>query len=262
MNLRVEDGRLFRTLIKAVVAACDIVPLDVYRDGLSIQSLDSAAVCLVNLVLKKEFFSHFESSGRIKLFVPGKLLVTILSGIKKPTPVELTCVEDDLDVLTVKYYGEECIYELRTMDVEQDGVEISGLKGLSVDISHKYLKEVIGRLENIGGDTVTLKASPKIWTLSSKSVSVSMKNEIKSNGESVVFKSTLPENGPKTLEVEVGTKYFAKFVKIGNVSNDTVNLLISLNEEGEEGYLRVSYELTHGKLEYYIAPKLNDNDMG
>ncbi|KAL3896516.1 MAG: hypothetical protein SGCHY_004020 [Lobulomycetales sp.] len=263
LEARLAEGSVFKKVMDAIKDLINEVNFDCNETGISLQSMDTAHVALVVLLIKAESFDPYRCDRSMSL---GLSLGSLSKILKCAGPKDTLTLKsaDQNDTLQLVFEGgadgeRTSEFDLKLMDIDGEhlGIPESDYDVCVTMSSAEYSR--ICRDLSVLGDSVTIECN---------------KNQVKFMGggdigtgsitikHGAVVDADKDGNGPET-SIQVNTpvyatfalKYLANFAKAGSLC-DTVILSISNTLP-----LVVEYKVNDlGYIRYYLAPRVEDDD--
>lgn len=213
--------------------------------GLAFTSMDSSHVALVSLTLAPGAAIGVEGAATFGVKIEHLNRVLACAGEN----VTLEIHPDASDVLRVT--SDTARFELKLLDIDSEDMSVPPMTpDAEIEVSSAALQQVVKELSFFGdtvrvtvGDTITLEASGDFGTAS------------------IDLEDARVTRTVKTAEVglDFGLRYLSTFCKAAGVS-PTVTLGLSRDMP-----LHVRYVIGggggYGTLEFWLAPKIEDDDM-
>lgn len=250
LGFRTKNIDNIKNIVKLIHAIIDQANFGFYPEGIKISTMDQSHVSFVDILIPKEFFSNYNcGSGFIK-GINLKYLIQILNHLNKDDDLimifENNCDEIDIKFINSKYSK---FYTLKLLDIESEGLTIPELEDMSIiTLSSNYFNNIINDFNDIGTQIrfKILKDKRKI--------------SLKCDGEMTNLKMLLHDEDIETdnlqdIELYYNIKHIQTFTKF-YVLNSKIEINI-----GNDLPIILKYSIMNtGYINYYIAPKLEDED--
>jgi proliferating cell nuclear antigen len=240
----------------------DYVNLECNCDGIYIQGMDPARIALMDLNLDRDYFEEFEISDEEEMITLGmnmKLLCAILKCIDSSDELEMESETDSGKVsITIKNNNRKNEFEMNLIDIEQENMQVP-------EVDHEFIlkaepKEIAKHIVNMNAlEVVDVKfnLNENAVYMEGKSDNISMKFELvnRDNEEDLQNNSkvSLVKSNEDGMDVTVSLSYIQRFMKAASVSK-TVTYAFT---DGMP--LFIQFQFTGGNLNYYLAPKIDDD---
>ncbi len=257
------EAKLLQSVVlkKIVDALKDLIneaKFEFTSSGMTLQSMDSAHVILVSLLLRADGFESYRCDRSIPLGINMASLAKIIRAASNEDSVTLRA-DDDGESLNLIFEpasgGRVSDYDLKLMDLDVEQVEVPDLKyDVSVRMPAEEFQRVCRDLGAIG-EAVTIEASKDTVKFSVRgdlgagSISIRSTAAVdKKDGQG----TTISLRQPACLPVSL--KFLTHFTKATALS-DTVRL-----EFTNDCPMLVDYPIGDmGYIRFYLAPKIDDD---
>jgi proliferating cell nuclear antigen len=259
LEARLNQADILKKIIDAIkdlVVECNF---DCNDSGISLQAMDASHVALVSMVLQTAGFERFRCDRNIPLGLNLTSLNKVLRAAQ-PNDVLTLSADDAPDALNLRFESSQqdriTEYDLKLMDIDQDTMAIPetdyaatiempssefrricvDLSAMSEAVSIEASKDGIKFSANgdIGNGSVTLRGQTSVGEDSKDDVSITL-------------------NEPVNLTFAL--KYLVNFCKATPLSSKVKICL------AQEVPLLVEYQVSDaGKLAFYLAPKINEDE--
>lgn len=258
-----EPAGLFKAILEALQDLITDVQIECSSEGMAIQSMDSAHVALVQLMLPSTCFVQYRCDRGVALGLNLPSLHKLIKTADNKDTVELSAQEGG-DSLIIKLKGKtrRCRWALKLMDIEADRLGIPEMEWHSmITIPAKEFQYVCKSMSLVA-DTITVTTTSK-----PNKVEFSGKGDL-SDGTIEYVASTVDGDPWGRIEVEIlkplalsfSLRYLSFMTKATSLSNFTV---IKMHKETP---LCVEYSIrrplgdddaqSYGFVRYYLAPKI------
>mmetsp|Transcript_13624 Transcript_13624/g.24279 ORF Transcript_13624/g.24279 Transcript_13624/m.24279 type:complete len:260 (-) Transcript_13624:491-1270(-) len=256
------EGRLVQaSLLKKVVEAMkDLVneaTFDFSETGLELQAMDSSHVSLCYLKLYSQAFDEYRCDQSKSLGISLNNLAKILKCAGNEDTLTLKAKEDS-DVISLMFENKEqdriMDFDMKLMDLDQEQLSIPNTEyKCTVTIDSNEFKRIITDLSMLG-DTCVISCK-KEGVRFSVDGDIGKANITLKPGKSADDndKTTITVDEP--VELRFALRYLNYFTKATPLSS-LVKLSLS-----DEIPLLVEYQIDEaGTVQYYLAPKIEDDD--
>ena len=258
---KLKEATTLKKVIDSVKDLVSDVNLLCTADGIQMQAMDSAHVCLVCFTLLAEGFAEYECSEDFTLGLNITTLSKILRCAENTDTLTLatTPESDTLDITFESPNGlRQSTFELRRMDIDAEQIEIPETE------YQCSLKMPCSQFSKLIRDMSTIGEATKIHMKSSV-ISFSVITESAGNAKTTVHEDrtckreeeqTLIETDEPDREVTqmFALRYLSYFAKTTGIA-DQVGMYM---RDGMPLY--VTYDMGDiGSIGYYLAPKLVDD---
>lgn len=240
----------FRVIVDAVSEIVDTVVMDFGEEGVRMQAMDASHVCLCFLRLKREGFIEYSCES------PRNVGVSLsnMSKIFKCTSVddELEMCIKDTDRMQLLFRGpsRSSEFEMKLMEIDSEYLQIPDVDyECIVRVPSTEFQKMV-RDVAVVGDTCSIEVDGSSMTLSSD-------GEIGQARFRPLNKDALhPLDVKGSTKCKFANKYLQMFTKATPLCKRVV-LNMSVDNP-----MCLEYEISGmGVLKYYLAPKIEDDDM-
>jgi len=131
-----EKTAIFCNIFKCLKDVVDIVTLDFKEGGLYFQAMDSAHICLCELVLSSNWFDKYTLDKCQVVTIPTVGIFQVLNCFKDTQSIHIEYIQE---ILNIEFIGENMMgksFTLKTMECDSELLEIPEVD-YSVDIQIK-----------------------------------------------------------------------------------------------------------------------------
>ncbi len=217
-------------------------------ENLFIQIMDDSHVCLLNININKNWFEHYESNSETISFY-SNIMVKILQLYVPNTTMTFEIVEERLNI-TFQYEDKrEKIFELNLVDIDKDILNSESIEGsVEFQMNTKSFDKYITEMLLFGDSMEFICYQDNLY--------------MKSSGDEGNYTLKIPHELLDELIVEddlelrsrISLKYLYYLTKSHNVFKQ-IKLKIQSNCP-----FHIEIDEPLFKLQYYIAPKINDDE--
>jgi proliferating cell nuclear antigen len=258
---KLKEASILKKVIDAVKDLVADVNFLCTSDGIQMQAMDSAHVCLICFTLLAEGFTEYECSEDFTLGLNMSTLSKILRCAENSDMLTLSAKPDG-DTIDITFESpnglRQSTFELRRMDIDAEQIEIPETE------YQCSLKMPCNQFQKLIRDLSTISESTKIHMKSSV-ISFSVTTETSGNAKMTVHEDrtckreeeqTLIETDEPDREVTqmFALRYLSYFAKTTGIA-DQVGMYM---RDGMPLY--ITYDMGDvGSIGYYLAPKLVDD---
>lgn len=234
----------FKELLSDVIFDCS-------SSGIKLTAMDNSHVSLVDMKLKASGFEEFECPRE---FTMALSLINFTKILKTGKPTDSVCLQVDeknADKVVITFITQEnrfATYEMRLMEIQRDHIE---MEQYGYDCSIKMASDEYLR---ICRSTLQFSETTTVECLDEESVSFStpeeegLRSSVRLTKVNVIFFT-------EPIKQVFSTKYLVNF---GVASSLASEVIMNLTRERP---LVVSYIIEKlGELNFYLAPKITDED--
>ena len=257
LEAKFEEASLFKRIIDGFKDCVQLVNFQCKSDGIIAQAVDDSRVLLVSLEIGVEAFQEYRCDRPVTLGLDLSSLSKILRcGNNSDT---LTLIADDTPdhiglVFEDNKKGRVAEYVLKLMDIDADFLKIEELEyETTISLPSSEFSKNVRDLSQLG-DSLSIavtKDNIKFSTegdIGSGSVLLQPFVDMEKPQESIKLEMESP------VDLTFGAKYLLDIVK-GAVLSE--NIVIRLSSEAPALF---QYDLASGFLQFFLAPKFNEEE--
>jgi proliferating cell nuclear antigen len=235
LEARLAQGNVLKKVIDSLRDLVNEANFEFTPSGITLQSMDSAHVILVSLLLRADGFDNYRCDRTIPVGINMASLSKIIRAAANDDAITLRA-DDNGETLNLVFEapnaGRVSDYELKLMDLD---VEQVALPDMSYDVTVRMPSEELQRVcrdLSAVGESVTINAT---------------KESDKKEGVSISMR--------QPADVSFSLKFLTQFTKATPLS-ETVRL-----EFSNECPMLIEYPIGDmGYIRFYLAPKVDDED--
>ncbi|CAG5111607.1 Oidioi.mRNA.OKI2018_I69.chr2.g5896.t1.cds [Oikopleura dioica] len=243
-----------KRIVDAVLVLVPHVYVEISLSGISVQTMDSAQICLIQVVLRSDSFVGFRIDNPMTLGVNFDYLSKILKCAKASEVVSLACPGIDgklsitlKDEATTACTEFEC--PLIYIDSEQIAIENQEFT-CSISMPAQEFHRICNDFQNIG-EIMTIKISPSKVELRAKGMYGTVSKTLSTSAQSSGMPHSIDISTSETIEQSFSLRYLCMFIKATCLSS-RVNLQL-----GDGTPLIVTYEVQNvGSIKYFLASQV------
>jgi proliferating cell nuclear antigen len=258
LEARLAQGVVLKKVVDSLRDLVNEANFEFTPSGITLQSMDSAHVILVSLLLRADGFESYRCDRTIPVGINMASFSKIIRSAANDDAITLRA-DDNGETLNLVFEapnaGRVSDYELKLMDLD---VEQVALPEMSYDVSVRMPSE---ELQRVCRDLSALSESVTIEA-SKDAVRFAVKGDLGSG--SIALRSAAPidkkdagtsVNMRQPANVAVSLKFLTQFTKATALS-DTVML-----EFSNDCPMLIEYPIGEmGYIRFYLAPKVDDED--
>jgi proliferating cell nuclear antigen len=251
----------FKNIIASIAEFIQEINLSFRNEGIVAQAMDSSHISLVNLNISSEYFEKYEIEEECDIGIRLNLFHKILKCCDSDK-IGIEVVNNG-DKMNIEFIGKnKSEYELNLMDIEMDNLGIPDTDyHYILHKSYKSMSTLMKKIAVLAGSEIEFIVSDNIFKVKTKDdedliqsvFTVANEGEDEDEDETNFIVSEDADTDEKLL-LTFSFTHIQKFFKISGLSN---NVTISFMNDVP---LRVSYNFEGGEIEFYLAPKINDDD--
>ena len=248
MKIQIKESKKFIEwceLFKFINKMNQHITLMFNTNELYIQIMDNAHVCLIDITIPREWFDLYENNENTVISVSSASMVKVFSTYTKDSVFEMS-LTSDADKLDISFFNalQNKNFELNTMDIEQDILSPSVIQTLlDFSIKSSVFDKYITELAQFGEDVTIRCSNEKLF--------------FETNGDE--GKLNIELDGDKLEEFSLVEDYtfHAKFTikYLSFISKFSVNYPFVHLYLDEEHPVRITFDNTEIKINYFLAPK-------
>jgi proliferating cell nuclear antigen PCNA len=258
MNITINDSEKltqFSTIFQYLKLITDDINLDFTENGMYTQALGTNHVCLVELMIDKDWFSNYEIDKSYSLGINCEVFYSILTCLEKENTFNMLYDNGDTLNINIKSDKVEKNFDMRLMSIDVESFDIPTVEySADIIINSKSFADYINEL-NIFGDNLMIccDGNNNNVTLETSGDNGKMKLII---NEDYMDEYSVEED--IELKINYAMAYIKKmtnFVKLNknielHMSKDVpLKMVYKLSEEdSEKNYLSI-----------YLAPKIDED---
>ena len=240
LRLRTPDASVLRKALAVVADLVDVANIAIADDGVTLQAMDSSHVCLVSLRILPEYFDLIDVGHPATIGIKLSSFIRMLTCVEGPT----TFTIDDDDAFRVAC--DSAFFALRTLDIEQETMAVPDISSdVVIDIDSIVFQRLVKDLGAFG-DVATIRTAPG-------SAMISTTGDI--GDATCVLPGERTAHIATSMTSSYAIRYLASFAKAASVA-PTVNIGMMPDMP-----LVLTYAFPHGSLSFYLAPKIDDDDI-
>jgi len=255
MKLKIDNKEktaIFCHIFKCLKDVVDIVTLDFKKDGLYFQAMDSAHICLCEMMLSSDWFDLYVLNKNETTTIPTVGIYNVLHCFNDDQSIQL---EYNKEILNIDFIGENIMgksFTLTTLESDSDMLEIPDVEySVDIEIKSNEINTIIQEL-TIFSDEIQFICKDDTLNLVSSGELGTMNVEIKD--EHIV--SYASEENLKLIR-KFSTKYFKQACSFYKIS-ENINLHLEANSP-----IKIAYYIDNedNYFKFYIAPKIDEDEF-
>jgi len=256
---RLIQGGLLKKVLDVTKDLVTDANFDCSQDGFNLQAMDSSHVSLVSLKLRSDGFEHYRCDRNLSMGMNLKNMVKMLNCANNDDIITMKA-EDQGDTVTFMFEtpNQERIsdFELKLMDIDSEQLGIPDTDyAATVKMPSSEFARIIKDLSGIG-DTVVISVTKDGIKFSTNgdigSANITVRQN--SSADNPDQNTSIELNEPVMLTFAL--RYLSSFTKATPLS-PTVMICMS-----KELPVVVEYRIGDmGNISFYLAPKIEDEDM-
>ena len=271
MNIRIRNpskAEAFTAMFQNIRSITETLNISFSPEKMYIQTMDNSRVSIFEMTLLSEWFCEYQCDIPVTLGVNVKIVHKVLAARDKMQEIHIKYHPDESDQLffsmkspplTAEATEKELAianrvfdknFTIPLMEIETETLGIPEMEyQVEMTMPSTTFATFINQLCGFG-DSLEIRCSESsIYYIANSQESGSMSVEIKIDD----LTEFAIEEGTE-LNVAFGLTYLNSIVSFGKIVKD---VQIKINESHP---LCILYEMPHGNIYYYLAPKINEND--
>lgn len=251
IGFRTKNSQYIKNILVFISTIVSELNINIDNDGIRIKAMDSGHISLIHSLIPTNLFETFNTDKQYVVGVNLSLMVQILNHLKPKDELIVIFgkngeIKDSIEVIFLndKY---EKFYEFKLMNIDGEDYEVFEFDDTAkLILDSKYFNEIIKDFVDIGDNL-------RIKILKDKS-----KISFKTDGEMTNIKMILNNDkikyeNLKDICLEFNLKHINTFSKGYNIGQQ-IHLEID-----NDLPIRMSFKISDGFLDYYLAPQIRDD---
>jgi len=254
------QGNLLKKILESLKEIVTDANFECSSTGINLQSMDSAHVALVHLLLTSTGFDKYRCDKNLTMGINMNTLSKMLKCVSQDDSISMK-VEDGQDKVTflVESKDHETFskFEVKLVEIEGDQFGIPDAQyPATIKMSSSKLKKICSDLSTMG-DSCIIEVNKN-----QRQITFSVKGEDISGSTSIKHNTSVDNDSHETQTIidcqrNIKQTFASKFLTIfckASTLTDTVTVSLSENSP-----LMVEYKIPEvGHIRYYLAPKIDD----
>jgi len=237
--------------------------ININKNYIEINAMDSHKVSLIHFKLNKNSFKNYNYTfdNNLQLAVNFQELIKILKLYKVNDVITFEYSQNKLDQLTIILKNDQITqnFSLKLLSIDTDIVDITDIKHcIDIDININLFKQILKIFDTINNESVDLCIDKNTLNIVANGDS-SRSNILFNENRTTNYKFNSCKGSFKNT---YGTEFLKKYKKS---INDTINISFSENQplilkiNLKSPNTEDNIDIDYGFLNYYIAPKIDEN---
>jgi len=248
LKMKMEDSTTLTNLFKAIGSVVDEANFVVSPEALKIKALDPSRTAMVDFELPKEAFSEYEVTEEIPLCLSLETVLKLMRKATKDENVEFL-LNESTGKLEIKFTKENSVRQFALSTLEPDTQGSMPVPKLNYLVTAKLVvSDFKSRIEDaqLTDTIVTVTAQKEKIVMDTEGSLISSHSEIKKGSMSLVSYEVKEES-----RAIYTLLYLEPIVKEASPTADTVTIQFATDMP-----MKLSFDIQQGKLEYYLAPRI------
>ena len=246
------NSKEWKAILENVASLVDEATFTADSEGLALRVMDPSHVAMIDLSISKAFFEDYEIEGKPDIAFEVNQMLIFFKRSGKDEIAELDYNSDTekihLSTRNKKWARSYDLKNLESFDEEVPAPKITF--NATLKVASKTLRDSISDLQPIS-DHVTLTATENDkLRLQSKGDWGTMTYDLDKTSEDILSF----ESKEKEVKAMFSFSYISEMTKQGNLLSDIATVEFSTDMP-----IRLTYNLNAGKLEYYLAPRIESD---
>ena len=245
--IKMTDAKLWKNLIGAISTLIDEGTFDIDKNGIKLRAMDPSHVAMVDFEWPKTVFDDYTCDTPTKLCINISEMLKFLKRIGSNESLELSVdPQARLNmILTGKYKRTFNMATLEPITEEIPAPKISF--NAIAKLSTSCLKNAMDDISTVS-DHIQFEITPKKLVMRASGYLGSAAVEVGTDSEDLLSLS-IKENSKATFSLN----YLSETIKAASTVSDVVTL-----EFSKDMPIRLTFEMQEGKLQYYLAPRIEN----
>ena len=264
----IENNEICKHLINMFEIISDVLTNDyinINSNYIEINAMDLNKVSLIHFKLNKNSFKNYNYTfdNNLQLAVNFQELIKILKLYKVNDVITFEYSQNKLDQLTIILKNDQITqnFSLKLLSIDTDIVDITDIKhSIDIDININLFKQILKIFDTINNESVDLCIDKNTLNIVANGDS-SRSNILFNENRTTNYKFNSCKGSFKNT---YGTEFLKKYKKS---INDTINisfsenqpLILKINLKSIAPNTEDNIDIDYGFLNYYIAPKIDEN---
>lgn len=251
IGFRTRNSEYIKNILIFISSIVSQLNLDLTEEGIKIKAMDSAHISLINCLIPINLFETYNCDKNYMIGIDLNIMMQILNHLKADDELIVKFgtdgeIKDSIELIYLndKY---EKFYEFKLMNIDNDDYEVFDFEDTAkLKMSSRYFNNIIKDFVDIGDNL-------RVKILKEKS-----KISLKTDGEMTNLKMILKNDeieseNLKDICIEYNLKHIQIFTRGYTLNN---NILLEVDNDLP---IKMSYKIGDGFLDYYLAPKMEDD---
>ncbi len=241
------DAKLWKNLIGAISTLIDEGTFDIDKNGIKLRAMDPSHVAMVDFEWPKTVFDEYNCDTPTKLCINISEMLKFLKRIGRNESLELSLdPQARLNmVLKGKYIR---TFNMATLEPITDAIPAPKISFNAIaKISTSCLKNAMNDISTVS-DHIQFEVIPNKLIMRSSGYLGSASVEVGTDSEDLLSLS-IKENSKATFSLN----YLSQTIKAASSISDIVTI-----EFSKDMPIRLTFEMQEGKLQYYLAPRIEN----
>jgi proliferating cell nuclear antigen len=241
------DARLWKNLIGAISTLIDEGTFDIDKNGIKLRAMDPSHVAMVDFEWPKTIFNGYNCDIPTKLCINISEMSKFLKRIGSNESLELSVDQQTrLNMIIKGKYTRT--FNMATLEPISEEIPAPKITFNAIaKISTSCLKNAMDDIATVS-DHIQFEMTPKKLVMSASGYLGSASVEVDTDSEELLS-LLVKEESRATFSLN----YLSETVKAASSLSDVVTI-----EFSKDMPIRLNFEMPEGKLQYYLAPRIDN----
>ena len=246
-RIKMTDARLWKNLIGAISTLIDEGTFNIDKNGIKLRAMDPSHVAMVDFEWPKTIFDEYNCDISTKLCINISEMLKFLKRIGSNESLELSV--DSQTRLNIMLKGKYIrTFNMATLEPITEEIPAPKITFNAIaKISTSCLKNALDDIATVS-DHIQFEMTPQKLVMSASGYLGSAAVEVGIDSEELLSLS-VKEKSRATFSLN----YLSETVKSASSLSDVITI-----EFSEDMPIRLNFEMTEGKLQYYLAPRIDN----
>ncbi len=245
------NARLWKNLLNAIATLVDEANFDATEKGITLRAMDPSHVAMVDFEWPQEMFDEYACDKPLKLCININEMLRFLRRVNTDESLELELDEKTAQIVMILRSRYLRTFKMNTLEALSEEVPSPKITfQSSIKITTNSIRDAINDAATVS-DYILFQSTATEFTMQAAGDVGSVEIVIEKDSEEILGLD-VQENSRAMF----GLNYLSDMVKAASSISDIVTIEFSNNMP-----VRLNFELPHqGKLQYYLAPRIESSD--
>lgn len=245
--IKMTDARLWKKIVGAISTLVDEGTFTIDKNGIKLRAMDPSHVAMVDFEWPKTVFDDYNCDTPTELCINISEMLKFLKRIGRNESLELSVDQQArLNIILKGKYTRT--FNMATLEPTTEEIPAPKISFNAIaKISTACLRNVMDDISTVS-DHIQFEMTPKKLVMSASGYLGSASVEVGIDSEELLTLS-LKENSKATFSLN----YLFETVKAASTISDIVTI-----EFSKDMPIRLNFEMQDGKLQYYLAPRIEN----
>jgi proliferating cell nuclear antigen len=242
-----SDARLWKNLVGAISTLIDEGTFDIDKNGIKLRAMDPSHVAMVDFEWPKTVFDDYTCDTPTKLCINISEMLKFLKRIGSNESLELSVdPQARLNMILKGKYTRT--FNMATLEPITEEIPAPKISFNAIaKISTSCLRNAMDDISTVS-DYIQFEMTPKKLIMHASGYLGSVSVEVGTDSEDLLSLS-IKEKSKATFSLN----YLSETVKAASTISDVVTI-----EFSKDMPIRLNFEMQKGKLQYYLAPRIEN----